>query len=156
VLKVVLIAASALLAAGGAVASPPAPTVPNPACALPPAVETGALTRHKQAADQILKNFDTAYRQACFKGVMRARPLITPGSVPAGRLFLKNAPDANVASIYNEGGEGERPGKMVLEFPFIAHDGAVSVPGADELEEAIFCSVVGVTSEEDEGRCLPD
>ena len=155
--------ASGLLAAGvslaGAVqASPPAPSVPpNAACAPPPVVGTGALGRHEQAADQILKNFNTAYRQACFKGVMHDQPLISPGSVPAGRLFLKNAPDANDASIYNEGEEGA-PGRMVLEYPFIADDGAVSVPSADDLEEAIFCAVQGATAaeQEKEGRCLPD
>ena len=154
-LKPLLIALSALFACA-VQASPPAPTVQKPACAPQPAVETRALSRHKQAADQTLKNFGTAYRQACFKGLMRNRPLVKPGSVPPGRLFLRNAPDANVASIYNEGGEGERPGRMVLEYAFVAHDGAVNVPSADELEEAIFCAVHGVTSEEDEGRCLPD
>lgn len=158
-LQSLLIAASALLAVAGAQASPPAPAVPSPACAPPPVVEAGgALGRHKDVADRTLRNFDTAYRQACFKGVLRGRPLIKPGSVPAGRLVLKNAPEANVASIYNESGEGERPGRMVLEYPFIAGVGAVSVPGAGELEEAIFCAVQGATAaeQEEEGRCLPD
>ena len=153
-----ILAAAALSSPGIAQASSPAPTVPNPACMPPPAVETGPLDRHKQAADQTLKNFDTAYRQACSKGVLRDRTLVKAGSVPGGRLFLKNAPDANVASIYNEGGEGERPGRMVLEYPFVTDDGVVHIPTAWELEEAIFCSVHGATAveQEEEGRCLPD
>ena len=158
-LQFLLIAASAFFAVAGGQASPTAPTVPKPACAPPPVVEAGgALGRHKDVADGTLRNFDTAYRQACFKGVLRGRPLIRPGSVPAGRLFLKNAPEANVASIYDEGSEGERPGRMVLEYPFIAGNGAVRVPGARELEEAIICAVQGATAaeQEEEGRCLPD
>jgi hypothetical protein len=152
-LRPLLFVAAPLLAAV-AVQAAPAPTAPKSTCAPPPAVDAIALTRHKQAAAGTLRNFDTAYRKACSKGLLRNRPLIAPGSVPPNRLFLKNAPEANIASFYNEG-EG-RPGRMVLEYPFLTADGQIHFPTADELEEAIFCAVVGVTSEEDEGRCLPD
>lgn len=155
-LRPLLLLAAAAAATTAAVGASAAPAAPNPACASQPAVNAGALARHKDAAERTLRNFDTAYRKACSKGLLRDRPLIEPRSAPPGRLFLKNAPDSNVASIYNEGGPGSRRGRMVLEYPFIGHDGTVSVPGADELEEAIFCAVRGVTSEEDEGRCLPD
>jgi hypothetical protein len=148
-----VLVALAFIAAGGA---PALASVPSPACARPPTVDAGALGDREQAADLTLRNFDTAYRHACLKGLMRDHPLIEPGSVSPGRLFLKNAPEANIASIYRDSGENERPGRMVLEYPFVTTDGQVHVPGADELEEAIFCAVHGATSEEDEGRCLPD
>jgi hypothetical protein len=139
-----------------AVAAPAAPTVVSHACPMSLVINAAAFSRQRSVANRTIENFVAAYRAACSKGLFRNRQLIQPGSVPPGTLFLKNAPEANIASIYNERGESDRLGRMVLEYPFIAHDGAVSVPSADELEEAIFCAVVGVTSEEDEGRCLPD
>ena len=150
-----LVPAAALLSAPAAHAAP-AQTVLSHACPMSLVINAGALSRHKSVASRTIENFVAAYGAACSKGLFRNRRLIQPGSVPPGTLFLKNAPEANVASIYNEGGEGERPGRMVLEYPFVTADGQINVPTAEELEEAIFCAVVGVTSEEDEGRCLPD
>jgi len=147
-----LILIAAAFGAAQAAAAPKAPV--KPSCAPAPALDAGALGSHRQAADLVRRNFATAYRQACSTGILRGRRLIRPGSVPPGKLFLLNAPDSNIASIYNEG--EERPGRMVLEYHFVTADRRVHVPGADELEEAIFCAVVGATSEEDEGRCLPD
>jgi hypothetical protein len=97
-------------------------------------------------------NFAQAYKQACAAGMLNSRPLIPVNGANAGKLFLVNAPSANVASIY----PGE--GRMVLEYPFIESDGKVSVPDAAELKEAIFCAVVGASDKEQEesGRCLPD
>ena len=89
-------------------------------------------------------NFAKAYAKACSEG------LIKGGALPR-QLFLHNAPDANVASIY-------RTGKvMVLEYPFVS-GGKANVPSADELHEAIFCAVHGASAKEQEesGRCLPD
>ena len=157
-LKPLIVLATALIVAIAAQAAPPppAPSVPFiPDCARPPVVEAGrALGGRKDAADLVRIHFSTAYLRTCFKGVLRGRLLVLPNSVPPGRLFLKNAPDSNVASIYQEEKKG-RPGRMVLEYHFVVH-GALIVPTAEELEEAIFCAVQGVTSEEDEGRCLPD
>ena len=72
-----------------------------------------------------------------------------------GKLFLINAPEANVASIYLSDVDGSR---MVLEYPFLTTDGKSQVPTAGELEEAIYCAVRGATPEEQEasGRCLVD
>ena len=89
-------------------------------------------------------NFAKAYAKAC------GERLVKGGALPR-QLFLHNAPDANVASIY-------RTGKiMVLEYPFVS-DGKANVPTADELHEAIFCAVHGASPKEQEesGRCLPD
>ena len=84
--------------------------------------------------------------------MLKSRPLIPVNGANAGKLFLINAPSANVASIY------AIQGRMVLEYAFVESDGMVSVPDADELKEAIFCAVVGASDKEQEetGRCLSD
>ena len=153
--RLIFLALALIVAAG---AAPPAPSVPHSACAPPPALDTTALGNRRQAAVRIVGNFNAAYRQACLKGVLSGRRLIKPGSVRPGTLFLLNAPDANVASIYNDGEPGGRLGRMVLEFPFVTADRRVHVPGVADLEEAIFCAVQGATEAEteEEGRCLPD
>lgn len=100
-------------------------------------------------------NFATAYESACAKGMFKAGPLIEREATDQGQLFLINASDANVASIYLSEVDG---GRMVLEYPFLTTDGKSQVPTADELEEAIYCAVRGATPEEQEstGRCLVD
>jgi hypothetical protein len=105
--------------------------------------------------DETKANFAAAYGKACTKGVLKAGPLIDPNSAELDRLFLINAPEANVASIYMSEVDGSR---MVLEYPFLTTDGKSRVPSADELEEAIYCAVVGATPEEQEssGRCQVD
>ena len=109
--------------------------------------EGSALFRETKA------NFSAAFASACAKGLLKESPLIDP-TADRGRLFLLNAPDANVASIYLPNGTK----RMVLEFPFLTHDGRTNVPSANDLEEAIYCSVHGATAEEQEssGRCLVD
>jgi hypothetical protein len=105
-------------------------------------------------------NFAAAYRRACARGLLRGRTLIDAGAGQQRRLFLKNAPDANIASIYLDGEEGAPAAarRMVLEYPFLTADGAAHVPGTAELAEAIFCHVQGASAAESEesGRCLPD
>jgi hypothetical protein len=105
-------------------------------------------------------NFTAAYHGACEQGVLRGHPLIAAGAAERDRLRLKNAPDANVASIYLDGEEGAPATQrhMVLEFPFLSADGVTHVPTTSELGEAIFCAVQGASQqeEEDSGRCLPD
>jgi len=90
-------------------------------------------------------NFAKAYAKACADGLLESEKL-------PSRLMLRNAPEANVASIYPS------EGRTVLEFHFITPDGALHIPGVDDLHEAIFCSVRGATAQEEEesGRCLPD
>ncbi len=105
--------------------------------------------------DETKANFATAFKRACDKALMKDEPLIDPKAADQGKLFLINAPEANVASIYLSAVDGSR---MVLEYPFLTTDGKSQVPSADELEEAIYCAVRGATPEEQEasGRCLVD
>lgn len=100
-------------------------------------------------------NFVTAYESACAKELLKDKPLIDPNAADQERIFLINAPEANVASIYLSDVDGSR---MVLEYPFLTTDGKSQVPSTDELEEAIYCTVVGATPKEQEstGRCLVD
>jgi hypothetical protein len=69
-----------------------------------------------------------------------------------------NAPDSNVASFYRQAKDAANPDDMVLEFHFLTQDGAVQVPSADDLGEAIYCAVHGASAKEEEesGRCLAD
>jgi hypothetical protein len=151
-----------------AVRSPPAPA-PKPSsglaseCPLPP---TLALSDSFGAAGKLFSPdsspfrqtkaaFEAAYSRACASGILRETPLIPLGAARPSALLLKNAPDANVASIYRDG-DGDRP--MVLEYPFITGEGAIRVPTGEELGEAIFCAVHGASDQEQEesGRCLVD
>ena len=93
------------------------------------------------------ENFGKAYAKACREGLLAAKPLVGTKSADRRHLFLVNAPDSNVASIY------ETETRTVLEYHF-----DTGPPSADELYEAIYCAVHGATKkeEEEEGRCLPD
>ena len=145
----------------------PQPTAP-PACAPAPTLALSddfADPRHAFAPGtaafrQLEADFAAAYRNACEGGVLRGHPLIAAGAAERGRLRLKNAPDANIASIYLDGEEGAPAAQrhMVLEYPFLTADGATRTPSAAELGEAIFCAVQGASQHEEEesGRCLPD
>jgi hypothetical protein len=95
-------------------------------------------------------NFAKAYAEACAEGLLRT-PLIGAKARDRRNLFLLNAPNANVASIYKSGG------RMLLEYAFLS-GGKANVPGVEELHEAIFCAVRGASAKEQEesGRCLPD
>ena len=96
---------------------------------------------------EISVSFNKAYARACGEGLLKTKRLAV-----SGRLFLINAPDANVASIY------ARRNQTVLEYAFVDHDGRTHVPTVAELQEAIFCAVHGASAKEQEesGRCLPD
>jgi hypothetical protein len=100
-------------------------------------------------------NFSAAFARACSKGLLKDKSLIDPKAADQDRLFLINAPEANVASIYLAGNAANR---MTLEFYFLTNDGRTNVPSVGELEEAIYCAAHGATPEEQEssGRCLPD
>ena len=93
------------------------------------------------------RNFEAAWRQSCARGLLRG--------VAWRQLFLRNAPDANVASLYPD---PDARSRLTLEYPFVTADGVAHVPTADELAEAIYCHVRGATPQEQEesGRCLPD
>ena len=110
-----------------------------------------ALTAKPQVVRQTRANFAEAYSKACSEGLLK-EPLVIVKGANSGRLFLLNAPEANIASIY------AHEGRMLLEYPFVTADGSVNVPTAEEIEEAIYCAVHGATEQEqaESGRCLPD
>jgi hypothetical protein len=92
-------------------------------------------------------NFAKAQAKACAEGLLKAKTIAA-----SNRLFLVNAPDANVASITSD------KGRTVLEFGFVDHAGKVHVPTSAELHEAIYCAVHGASDAEQQesGHCLPD
>jgi hypothetical protein len=152
-----------------AAAAPAAPKAgPTAACAPAPQLvlaEDFADPRHAFASGsapfrRLQANFAAAYLYACAHGVLRHAALIPQGAADRGRVRVKNAPDANVASIYLDGEVGGPAAQrhMVLEFPFLTADGATHVPSESDLREAIFCEVQGASQQEEEasGRCLPD
>ena len=105
-------------------------------------------------------NFAAAYRASCTPNLLQHHALIEAGAAQPDRLFVKNAPDANIVSIYLDGEEGAPASRrhMAHEYHFLTADGATHVPTESDLREAIFCAVQGASrQEEDEsGRCLPD
>jgi len=106
------------------------------------------------------ENFSAAYRKSCATGLLRNHALMEPDAVQPDTLFLKNAPDANDAAIYRDGGQDTPMVRrvMVLEYPFVPADGAARIPTADDIGEAIYCAVQGATAKEEneDGRCLVD
>ena len=104
------------------------------------------------ARNKLDANFTVALAKACAEGLMAKTPLIDPRSKEKNTLFIANAPEANIASIYFD------KGATWMEGPFFAGGQHVQVPGPDALKEAIYCHTVGATEQEQEssGRCLPD
>lgn len=136
-----------------AVTSAPAATTGCKAPTLAMAGEAQSLKSEQLKEAQA--NFDAAYSMSCAKKLFGGKPLIDSKASDQEKIFLINAPEANVASIYLSEVDGSQ---MVLEYPFLTTDGKSQVPTADELEEAIYCAVRGATPEEQEasGRCLVD
>ena len=124
-------------------------------CAQPTLTKVDSTRLQSTLMDETRRNFASAFKKACDKGFLAGKPLIDPKAADQGRLFMINAPEANVASIYLSDVDGNR---MVLEYPFLTTDGKTQMPSAAELEEAIYCAAVGATPEEQEstGRCLVD
>jgi hypothetical protein len=124
-------------------------------CAPPSLAMADTTQLDSSLMDETRANFAAAYKGACDKALLADKPLIDPKAADQGKLFMINAPEANVASIYFSEVDGKR---MVLEYPFLTTDGKTQVPSAAELEEAIYCAVQGATPQEQEasGRCLVD
>lgn len=97
-------------------------------------------------------NWTVAVDRACAEMLAGDKPLNHP-DVLGPMLLLFLAPEANIISIYSN--DRRKPELMVMEGPFGTPPQA---PSAEELYEAIYCSVKGATPEEEEqsGRCLPD
>lgn len=100
----------------------------------------------------------TGFRSACAKGLLHGDTIPKLSGVSVRRLLLENWPDANVALIEADQLTGGTGWRLMLGYPFVASDGSVNVPTAEEIEEAIYCAVRGATEQEQEesGRCLPD
>jgi hypothetical protein len=124
-------------------------------CTLPILAMADNAQLESKLLDETKAHLATAYKGACDKGLLNDKPLIDPKAADQHKLFLVNAPEGNVASIYLSEVDGNR---MVLEYPFLTTDGKSQVPSTEELAEAIYCAVVGATREEQEssGRCLVD
>jgi len=105
-----------------------------------------------KARTKLDENFTVALAQACAEGLLAKQPLVDPRSKEKNTLFIANAPEANIASIYFNAGA------TWFEGPFFADGQHVQVPGPAAIKEAIFCHTVGATPKEQEttGRCLPD
>jgi len=133
----------------------PAPTLVRPPNRVDPRDEFASQASRFRQLEQ---RFAAAYRRACDSGFLNGRQLVETGTQQPRQLFVSNAPDSNVVSIYEIGGQDGMPAVTILEYHFVTSEGAVDVPGEAELGEAIYCAVHGASQQEEEesGRCLPD
>ncbi len=102
-------------------------------------------------------NVRAAFKSACKYGLLKGSTIPALQGVSTRRLFLENQPNANTARLK----VGKRPDgswRLVLAYPYVAADRSIHVPGAAEIQEAIYCAVHGASAKEQEesGRCLPD
>ena len=139
----------------------PTACVAAPALALSPDFEDPrkVFGPGSKAFDSTRANFAAAYQRSCQNGLLRDEALVDAEASDKARLFLHNAPEANVTSIYLSGYDSPAgtPRLMLVESTFLTEDGT-NVPSVEDLEEAIYCKVKGATPKEQEetGRCLPD
>lgn len=137
-----LLTIGAALPAVAAAAPPPAAVGGARACGAAPKLAVPAnfpdprriFTPAGRSFRLLETRFAAAHGRVCRSRLLRW-PLLGP-------LLLKNAPDANTTSIYRdeEEGEGPRSGPLVIEHPFIGHDGRAAIPSVEELRSAILCS----------------
>jgi hypothetical protein len=148
----VAIAVSLLVAAPAAAATPARCAPVSLALSGGPKPFTAKYSAKSPAFTQTSANFAKAYAKACAEGLLKKKPLIDAKARDKTHLFLFNAPEANIGSIYLD------HGRMRLEYPFVFDFGKANVPSADDLHEAIYCAVHGASEKEQEesGRCLPD
>ena len=152
-LKLLITIAFSLLIAAPAVSATPTRCAPvSLALGGGPKPFTAKFSAKSAAFVQTSANFAKAYAKACAEGMLKKERLIDAKAKDKTHLILLNAPEANIASIYLNGG------RMLLEYPFVTDFGKASVPSADDLHEAIYCAVHGASEKEQEesGRCLPD
>jgi hypothetical protein len=98
-------------------------------------------------------NFRVALDKACSEGLLGGDPIVDERAYVRDTIFVLNAPEANVTSLYF--GPSAAPPAMLLESPF---GDPPQVPSVEDLHEAIYCWTKGATEEEQDttGRCLPD
>ena len=95
--------------------------------------------------------FSTAYASVCGRDAIAAEGLDDPHGGAVRELTIRNAPDANVVSVYTA------EGRLWLEAPlFRPGSSDVALPAPPEIEGALYCYLQGPTGEEDDGGCLPD
>lgn len=133
------------------VTNAPAPVA---ACVLPKLDFKAAPNLGPKDQARYTANFRAAFDKACAGKLFADGPLIDEGSTDKSTLFVLNAPEANVTSIYLGTTAGPPP-RMLIESPF---GDPPQIPSVDDLYEAIYCAEIGATEEEQEtsGRCLPD
>ena len=134
--------------------APPIAKAPVQSCDPPKLDFAAAPNLGPKDQARYVENFRAAYDKACAGKLFADRPLIDEGTTRKSTLFVLNAPEANVTSIYLGTTAGPPP-RMLIESPFGTPP---QIPSVDDLHESIYCAVIGATEEEQEtsGRCLPD
>ena len=129
-------------------------TPPQQACRSPKLDFRAAPNLGPKEQARYTANFRAAFGKACAGKLFADHPLIDEDSTDKTTLFVLNAPDANVTSIYLGTTAGPPP-RMLIESPF---GDPPQIPSVDDLHESIYCVMIGATEEEQEtsGRCLPD
>lgn len=134
--------------------APPLPKVPPLTnCVLPKLDFRAAANLGSKEQSRFSENFRVAFYKACGEKLFADGPLIDAESANKSTLFVLNAPEANVTSIYFS--PSAAPPNTLIESPLGTPP---QIPSVDDLHEAIYCAVRGATPEEEErdGRCLPD
>lgn len=134
--------------------APPLPKVPPlPNCVLPKLDFRAAANLRSKEQSRFSENFRVAFYKACGEKLFADGPLIDAESANKSTLFVLNAPEANITSIYFS--PSAAPPAMLIEAPF---GDPPQSPSVEDLHEAIYCATKGATPEEEErdGRCLPD
>ena len=134
--------------------APPLPKLAaQPNCAMPKLDFRAAETLREEDRARFTDNFRVALDKACAEGLLADEPLVDERAYVKNTIFVMNAPEANVTSIYF--GPSAAPPAMLLESPF---RDPPQIPSAEDLHEAMYCWLKGATPEEEEtsGRCLPD
>ena len=134
-------------------AAPPVEVPKPPHCAMPNLDFSAAEGLGEKDRAQFTDNFRAALDKACSEGLLEGDPVVDERAYVKNTIFVMNAPEANVTSLYF--GPSAAPPAMLLESPF---GEPPQVPSSEELHEAIYCWTKGATEEEQEtsGRCLPD
>lgn len=134
--------------------APPLPKgTTEESCAMPKLDFRSAETLKEKDRLRFTDNFRIALDKACTEGLLEGEPIVDKRAVVKNTIFVMNAPEANVTSLYF--GPSASPPAMLLESPF---GDPPQVPSVEDLHEAIYCWAKGATEEEQEtsGRCLPD
>jgi hypothetical protein len=133
--------------------APPLPQVAAQSCAMPKLDFRAAGNLTANDRSKFTGNFRVALDKACAEGLLEGDPIVDERAHVRDTIFVMNAPEANVTSLYF--GPSAAPPAMLLESPF---GDPPQIPSVEDLHEAIYCWTRGATEQEQEtsGRCLPD